>query len=106
MARAKKRKGGWHLGVPATFRLYWPEQVLDSWRTEVTRSCCAAPDMPDALLLPEPAEPVEPDAVEPEAVEPLVLEPDPEAVEEPEPPEPEPLEDESIRPRTSTFEFT
>jgi len=75
--------------------------VLDSWRTEVTRSCCAAPDAPDALLLPEPAEPVEPDAGEPEAVEPAAVEPDPEAVEEP-----EPLDDESIRPRTSTFEFT
>jgi hypothetical protein len=82
--------------------------VLDSWRTEVTRSCCAAPDMPDALPLPEPAEPEadepEPVELEPEPVEPEPVEPD---VDEPEPIEdPYPSDDESRRPRTSTREFT
>ena len=66
--------------------------MLDSWRTEVTRSCCA-PDMPDVLPLAEPAEPAEPEAVEPEPAEPAA-EPD------------VPADDESRRPRTSTFEFT
>lgn len=54
--------------------------------------------MPDVLPLAEPAEPAEPEAVEPEPAEPAVLEP----AAEPD----VPVDEESMRPRTSTFEFT